>query len=134
MRAFLSSVKKVVVVHMRGRVRSLGRESVLRGMNEGPTASAAMWATPIHGADGEPIANESQRWPKDALCNALADSGQRRFDGVGVDRIDDRAPRVPDNSADIERRLSANDGRLETSSPPFRRCARRLYHPTLNSP
>jgi hypothetical protein len=51
MTAFLSSVKKVVVVHIRGRVRSLGRESVLRGMNEGPTASATMWATPIHGAE-----------------------------------------------------------------------------------
>jgi hypothetical protein len=57
MRAFLSSVKKVVVVHMRGRVRSLGCESVLRGMNEGPTASAALRAAPIHGADGEPIAS-----------------------------------------------------------------------------
>jgi hypothetical protein len=44
MRAFLSSVKKVVVVHMRGRVRSLGRESVLRGLNEGPTASACLRA------------------------------------------------------------------------------------------
>ena len=47
MRAFLSSVEKVVVVHMRGRVRSLGRESVLRGMNEGPTASTG--TPPNHG-------------------------------------------------------------------------------------
>ena len=31
---------------MRGRVRSLGRESVLRGMNEGPTASADLRAAP----------------------------------------------------------------------------------------
>jgi len=49
-----------------------------------------------------------RRWHQsDTPRNALADSRQCRIDGVGIDRIDDRAARVPDDPRDVERRFTA---------------------------
>jgi hypothetical protein len=59
----------------------------------------------------------SHRQP-DALRNALADTGQRRIDGVSVDRIDNRASRMPNDSGDVKCRFIACAGQVDECPAP----------------